>query len=131
MKRWIIATAAGVLVLLVPLLVAASRSAYAPAPAQATSPFTPPLEVGKTYGFGVNGSDLIGKVVAEPRGNWVQVEVEDSAKIRTFWLNLLQVSYILPEPPAAKECGPCLSFTRPEPPAAKGSGRGQANAIEY
>ena len=101
MKRWIVATAAGVLVMLVPLLVAASRSAYAPAPAQATSPFTPPLEVGKTYGFGVNGSDLIGKVVAEPRGNWVQVEVEDSGKIRTFWLNLLQVSYIVPDPPAA------------------------------
>ena len=105
MKRWIIATAAGVLVLLVPLLVAASRSAYAPAPPQATSPFTPPLEVGKTYGFGVNGSDLIGKVVAEPRGNWVQVEVEDSGKIRTFWLNLLQVSYILPDPPAALGSG--------------------------
>jgi hypothetical protein len=47
MKRWIVAAAAGVLVILVPLLVAAARSAYAP--------FTPRIEVGKTYGFGVSG----------------------------------------------------------------------------
>ena len=123
MKRWIVATAAGVLVILVPLLVAAARIAYAP--------FTPPVEVGKTYGFGVSGSDLTGKVLGEPRDNWVKVKVQNSGKAQAVWLNLLQVSYILPEPPAAKECGPCLSFTRPEPPAAKGSGRGQANAIEY
>ena len=101
MKRWMIATAAGVLVLLVTLLVAASRSADAPP--QATSPFTPPLEVGKTYGFGVSsGSDLTGKVLAEPRGNWVKVEVQDSGKAQAVWLNLLQVSYILPDPPAEK-----------------------------
>jgi hypothetical protein len=105
MKRWIVATAAGVLVILVPLLVAASRSAYAPA--QATSPFTPPLEVGKTYGFGVSGSDLTGKVLAEPRGNWVQVEVQDRGKVQAVWLNLLQVSFILPDPPAEKGCVCC------------------------
>ena len=102
MIRWMIATAAGVLVMLVPLLVAASCSAYAPP--QATSPFTPPVEVGKTYGFGVNESDLTGKVLAEPCGNWVQVEVQNSGKVQAVWLNLLQVSYILPDPPAEKGC---------------------------
>ena len=108
MKRWIVATAAGVLVVvLVPLLVAASRSAYAPGPPQSTSPFTPPLEVGKTYGFGVSGSDLTGKVLAEPSGNWVKVEVQDSGKVQAVWLNLLQVAYILPDPPAEKGCGRC------------------------
>ena len=105
MKRWIVVIAAGLLVLLVALLLVMSHRGFASVPTQGTSPFTPPLEVGKTYGFGVNGSDLIGKVVAEPRGNWVQVEVEDSGKIRTFWLNLLQVSYILPDPPAALGSG--------------------------
>jgi hypothetical protein len=107
MKRWIVASAAGVLVVLVPPLVAASRSPYAPAPPQATTPFTPPLEVGKTYGFGVNASDLTGKVLAEPRGNWVQIEVQDSGKVQGVWLNLLQVSYILPDPPAEKRCVCC------------------------
>jgi hypothetical protein len=107
MKRWIVATAAGVLVVLVPLLLAASRSAYVPAPPQAMSPFAPPLEVGKTYGFGVSGSDLTGKVLAEPRGNWVNVEVQDSGKVQAVWLNLLQVSYILADPPAEKGCGRC------------------------
>jgi hypothetical protein len=105
MKRWIVVIAAGLLILLVALLLVMSPRGFASVPAQGTSPFTPPLEVGKTYRFGVNGSDLIGKVVAEPRGNWVQVEVEDSGKIRTFWLNLLQVSYILPDPPAALGSG--------------------------
>ena len=104
MKRSIVAIAAAVLVMLVPLLVAASRSAYAPAPPQATSPFTPPVEGGKTYGFGVNGSDLTGKVLAEPCGNWVKVEVQESGKVQAVWLNLLQVSYILPDPPAEKRC---------------------------
>jgi hypothetical protein len=104
MKRWIVATAAVVLVMLVPLLVAASRSAYAPAPPRATSPFTPPIEVGKTYSFGVNGSDLSGKVLAEPCGNWVKVEVQERGKVQAAWLNLLQVSYILPAPPAEKGC---------------------------
>ena len=104
MKRWIVATAAGVLVMLVPVLVAVSRSTYAPAPPQATSPFTPPLEVGKTYGFGQSGSELTGKVLAEPCGNWVKVEVQDSGKVQAVWLNLLQVSYILPDPPAEKGC---------------------------
>ena len=104
MKRWMIATAAGVLVMLVPLLVAASRSADAPAPPQATSPFTPPVEVGKTYGFGVDGSDLTGKVLGEPRDNWVKVKVQNSGKAQAVWLNLLQVSYILPDPPAEKGC---------------------------
>jgi hypothetical protein len=105
MKRWIVGIAAGLLVLLVALLMVMSPRGFASVPAPVTSPFTPPLEVGKTYGFGVNGSDLIGKVVAEPRGNWVKVKVEDSGKIRTFWLNLLQVSYILPDPPAAMGSG--------------------------
>jgi hypothetical protein len=102
-----VATTAGVLVMLVPLLVAASRMAYAPAPPQATSPFTPPVEVGKTYGFGVSGSDLAGKVLAEPCGNWVKVEVQDSGEVQVVWLNLLQVSYILPDPPAEKRGGRC------------------------
>jgi hypothetical protein len=104
MKRWIGSTAAGVLVMLVLVLVAASRSTDAPAPPQATSPFTPPVEVGKTYGFGVNGSDLTGKVLVEPCGNWVKVEVQESGKAQAVWLNLLQVSYILPDPPAEKGC---------------------------
>jgi hypothetical protein len=122
MKRWIVATAAGVLVILVPLLVAASRSAYAPASPQAMSPFTPPLEVGKTYGFGVSGSDLTGKVLAEPRGNWLQVEVQDSGKVQAVWLNLLQVSYILPDPPAEKR-GVCCQGdgTALRPPAVDAS----------
>jgi hypothetical protein len=101
MKRWMVA--AGVLVL-VPVLVAASRSAFAPA--QATSP-TSPVEVGKTYGFGLSGSDLTGKVLAEPCGNWVKVEVQDSGKVQPIWLNLLQVSYILPDPPAEKRGARC------------------------
>ena len=104
MKRWMIATAVVVLAMLVPLLVAASRSADAPAPPQPTSPLTPPVEVGKTYGFGVNGMDLTGKVLAEPCGNWVKVEIEERGKVKAVWLNLLQVSYIMPEPPAVKEC---------------------------
>jgi hypothetical protein len=118
MKRWMVATAAGMLVMLMPLLVAASRSAYAPA--QATSPFTPPIEVGKTYGFGLSGSDLTGKVLAEPCGNWVKVEVQDSGKVRAVWLNLLQVSYILPDPPAEKGGGRC-----------KGGGCCQADGPSY
>ena len=105
MQRWIVVSAAGVLVIIVPLLVAASRGAYAPTRPQATSSFTPPLEVGKTYGFGVSGSDLTGKVLAEPRGNWAQVEVEDSGKVQAVWPNLLQVSYILPDPPAGNGSG--------------------------
>ena len=104
MKRWIGSTAAGVLVMLVLVLVAASRSTDAPAPPQATSPLTPPVEVGKTYGFGLSGSDLTGKVLAEPCGNWVKVEVQESGKVQAVWLNLLQVSYILPDPPAEKGC---------------------------
>jgi hypothetical protein len=107
-----VATTAGGLLVLVPLLVAASRSTSPPAPPQAASTFTPPinLEVGKTYGFGVNGSDLTAKVLAEPRGNWLKVEVESGGKRQAVWLNLLQVSYILPDPPADKGrngCGCC------------------------
>jgi hypothetical protein len=99
-KRWIAAIAAVVLFVLVPLFVVAS-GLVSTSP-QATSPFAPPLEVGKTYAFGVSGSDLTGKVLAEPRGNWLQVEVRDSGEAQVVWINLLQVSHVLPDPPAIK-----------------------------
>jgi hypothetical protein len=94
MKRWVVVLAAVIPALLLALLVAAFRSGYA----QATAPGTPSLEVGKTYGFGVNGADVAAKVLAEPRGNWLQVEIQDEGKGREVWLNLTQVAYIQPDP---------------------------------
>src|SRR5580700_2505114 len=95
MKRWNVALAA----VLVAVLVAASRGLFA----QAATPL-PPIEVGKIYGFGVSGSDLAGKVLEEPCGPWLKVEVRDGDKVHSVWLNLLQVSYVQPDPPAKKEC---------------------------
>jgi hypothetical protein len=107
MKRWIVLIAAVGLVALVPLLVAASRALYAPAPPRAPSLFTPPVEVGKTYGFGVSGADLIGKVLEEPRGDWLKVEFREGDKVERVWLNLQQVSYVQPDPPTEKGCTHC------------------------
>jgi hypothetical protein len=107
MKRWIVPTAVVLLVALVPLFVAASRAIYTPAGPRATAPLTPPIEVGKTYGFGVSGSDLAARVLEEPRGDWLKVEVRDGAKVQVVWLNLLQVSYVQPDPPADKGCARC------------------------
>ncbi len=104
MKRWVIATTAGVLLVLVPLLVAATWSTSTPTSAQPACTLTLPIniEVGKTYGFGVNGTELTGKVLSEPCGNWVKVDVRERGKVQEVWLNLLQVSYILPNPSTQK-----------------------------
>jgi hypothetical protein len=104
MKRWTVVLAAATPALLLALVVAAFRSGYVQATSQAPIPGTPPLEVGKTYCFGLGGADLAGKVLAEPRGNWLQVEVQGEGKGREVWLNLLQLAYIQPDPPADKGC---------------------------
>ena len=100
MKRWVLAIAAVVLFVIVPLAAATSSQVFGPI--LSTSSAAPPLEVGKTYGFGVSGSDVTGKVLAEPRGNWLQVEVREGDKVHPVWINLLLVSFILPDPPEVK-----------------------------
>src|SRR5262245_47129080 len=109
MKFGTLATAAGVMVFMfVPFLVAASFG-WAIAPSQSAPSWTPQIEVGKTYAFGVSGSDVTGKVLAGPRGNWLQIEVQDGDNGQTAWLNLQQVSYISPDPPK-RSSRPCCSI---------------------
>jgi hypothetical protein len=100
MKRWVLAIAAVVLFVIVPLAAATSSQTFGLLFTGSSA--TPPIEVGKLYGFGVNGTDLTGIVVAEPRGNWLKIEIKDNDKAQTVWINLLQVTYVLPDPPADK-----------------------------
>jgi hypothetical protein len=113
MQRWMVVVAAAVPALLLVLLVAAFRSGSAQATTRA-----PALEVGQTYGFGVGGADLVATVLAEPQGNWLQVEIRAEPKGQAVWLNLLQVSYIQPDPPADKGCDRYLPPVAVEQPAA-------------
>jgi hypothetical protein len=110
MKQWILGalTSAGLA-----MIVAASWAAHSSAvqPTQ-SSPFVPPLAVGKTYGFSVGGTDLIGRVLQEPRDGWVQVESQEGDSPVVVWLHLQQVSYIMPDPPQQKKG--CAARCRPD-----------------
>jgi hypothetical protein len=106
MSRRTAVASALLLAALRPLLVAAAWGTLAPA--------SPPVEVGKVYGFGVGGADLAGRVLREPRGNWLEVEVRGGDGVRTVWLNLLQVSYVEPDPPA-RDGPPCCVAPLPAP----------------
>jgi hypothetical protein len=65
--------------------------------------------VGKTYGFGVGGTDLIGRMLQAPRDGWVQVESQEGDSSVVVWLHLHHVSYIMPDPPQEKKgyAAPC------------------------
>jgi hypothetical protein len=111
MQRWIVPALAAFLLAAFPLLlVAASRGLHGTDPAPAK--LRPPVEVGETYGFGVSGADLIGKVLDEPCGDWLKVEIRDGDKPRVVWLNIHQVSYLEPDPPADKGGGCCPKPTQ-------------------
>ena len=105
MKGRIALVTVAALVALAPLALATSR-VLAPAAEPAAAP-APPLEVGRTYGLGLGGSDVLAKVLEGPRGDWLRVEVREDGKAQALWINLRQLAYILPDPPAPKGCQTC------------------------
>jgi hypothetical protein len=112
MKQWLLGvTASAALAMLLVMLLAASWATLPLNGGRTAQPstFVPPIEVGSTYGFGVSGTNVIGKVVQEPRDGWLQVEVQEGDATRLVWLNLQHVSSIMPDPPQENKGGaaPC------------------------
>jgi hypothetical protein len=111
MKQWILGALMSAGLALIVVASWAAHSATAVRPTQ-SSPFVPPLDVGKTYGFGVGGTDLICRVLQEPRDGWVQVESQEGDSTVVVWLYLQQVSYIMPNPTQKKKG--CAAPCRPD-----------------
>ena len=99
MRRWILVSVSG-LGLAVAVLVAAG-SRVSGEPGRPRDPQVgPALKTGQKYGFGVVGGEFVGKVMEEPRGGWARVEAQLGEKTIPLWLNLGQVTIVVPDPPA-------------------------------
>jgi hypothetical protein len=87
-------------VLVVAAWVAGGNRASGEAARAADVPTGPPLKAGQKYGFGVVVGEFVGKMLGEPRGGWVRVDAQLESKAVNLWLNLGQVTIVVPDPPA-------------------------------